>query len=102
MDVPASSSSKEITEGKARQATQSHAANMSKSTSPKDTRNAFTPTELMEETNPSHPDFVSTSFQSTDTVRRWPEPQSYGKISPIHEITYRSKLLKINPSAHIF
>lgn len=80
MDVPASSSSKEITEGKARQATQSHAANMSKSTSPKDTRNAFTPTELMEETNPSHPDFVSTSFQSTDTVRRWPEPQSYGLI----------------------
>jgi Ca2+:H+ antiporter len=54
--------------------TQEDPAGMSTPTSPTDTRHPLATVESISRQN----DGLSESFQSTDTVRRRPEPMSYG------------------------
>ena len=51
---------------------------MSTPTSPTDIRHPLSRVESVSEQAPAEREGLSESFQSTDTIRRRPEPQSYG------------------------
>ena len=74
------SSSQGNTSGAAKDLVQSP-GDMSSPTSPTDSRHPLARVELIDQQLSQPDEGLSEDFQSTDTVRRRPEPQSYGMHS---------------------